>query len=443
MAQGNNETLNPASKDDVLKGMHQMLKALQDKDSKTTAALNQADVPSELSTEERRQAAIKKLMDSIKNVEEESQPQGHAFHSREDAAGIIQSSFEANVMPELQGFSEGNPIVWIPAGIKGILEHLNGKFPFQKATKASRIEIPNKCKIALLGDWGADNDHAKNVAAQAMTYNPDYVIHLGDIYYSGSSSECETFLKNWPLKGEDGKPAKAKSFALNGNHEMYSLGKPYFTMVLPAFGQEASYFTLYNEHWQFQGLDTAYVPFSISGGCVDDRLKVQWDWLKQSITENPAKRNILLSHNQPVSAHLSELVAAQALMNEARQLLQETRLGAIYGWFFGHEHRCTVYRDDVTSALFRARLIGNGAIGHHPQEEAEPAKDESGAACAPWKWVNRRSFEDKGVVAISSFALLTIDEERIHVEYIDEDGVVGYEEAWLAGDQIGVGTKSS
>jgi len=114
---------------------------------------------------------------------------------------------------------------------------------------------------------------------------------------------------------------------------MYSLGVPYFRQVLTAFGQEASYFTLYNDRWQFQGLDTAYVPFSISGGEADKSLNVQWNWLLESIKDNPDKANIFLSHNQPVSAHLPELEAAQALMNEARTLLSQVVGTSIYALF--------------------------------------------------------------------------------------------------------------
>lgn len=432
------------NRDYVLQSMEATLNALKNRDPKAVAAL--ADSQSGQSTsdseiEDRRKLAIGNLSEAIQQTQQETQPEGQAFHSRVPIAGIVQSSLEASVLPQLQAYSEGNPVVWIPAGIKGILEHCDAKYPFQTATQASRIQIPNACKIALLADWGADNDHAKNVAAQAMARNPDYMIHLGDIYYSGSEAECQTFLRNWPLKTPDRNPIKGRSFSLNGNHEMYSLGKPYFTIVLPAFGQEASYFTLFNDNWQFQGLDTAYVPFSISGGTVDARLQAQWEWLRDSLKNSGTKRNIFLSHNQPVSAHLPELAAAQDLMNEARKLLAEFSLGSIYGWFFGHEHRCTIYDDDVLSAMFRSRLIGNGAIGHHPQEETEPAKDETGATAAPFVWVNKRSLEDKGIVAMSSFAFLTLNDGRIDIEYIDEDGFVGYKETWLSTDKVGDGTK--
>jgi hypothetical protein len=36
--------------------------------------------------------------------------------------------------------------------------------------------------------------------------------------------------------------------------------------------------------------------------------------------------------------------------------------------------------------------------------------------------------------------LLTIDGGTIDIEYIDEDGFVGYKETWLASDSIGAGT---
>ncbi len=427
------------NRDYVIQSMQMTLDALKKSDPKAMAVL--AD-NNPVNIEASRQSVISRLQEAIADTQQESQPSGTSFHSRVPLAGIIQSNLEASVLPELQAYSEGNPVVWIPAGIKGILEHCEEKYPFQTATSASNIKIPNQCKIALLADWGADNDHARSVAAQAMSRNPDYVIHLGDIYYSGAEEECRTFLKNWPLKDSNGIPLQGRSFALNGNHEMYSLGKPFFTIVLPAFGQEASYFTLSNDRWQFHGLDTAYVPFSINGGAVDSRLHVQWDWLTNSFKANGGKRNIFLSHNQPVSAHLPELAAAQALMNEARTLLSEFPLGTIYGWFFGHEHRCTIYDDTVTSALFKSRLIGSGAIGHHPQQETEPARDETGAEAAPFVWVNHRSLEDRGLVAVSSFAFLTIKDDQIDIEYIDEDGFVGYKETWLASDKIGVGTKA-
>ncbi len=419
---------------DVIDAMQMTLVKLQASDPATLTLLagDKTSSLAGLDPETRRLQAIQSLIDSIAEAKAESVPEGHPYHSRDPLTGLIQSQIEDNVIPELQATGQGNPVVWIPAGVLGVLEHFRTKYPFQTATAASRIQIPNNCKIALLADWGADNIHAGRLGKLAIAKGADYVIHLGDIYYSGTQTECLTFLQNWPLKQADGTPVKGKSFALNGNHEMYSLGRPYFTIVLPAFGQEASYFTLFNDNWQIHGLDTAYVPFSIGGGTTDTRLQVQSKWLTDNIKNNPNKRNILLTHNQPVSAHLPEFQQAQTLMSEARLLIQQLGLNAFYGWFFGHEHRCTIYKDDDPGALFRARLIGNGSIAHHPQEEVMAEADETGATTTPFLKVNSRALDEDNQVAVSTFAMLTFTGTTIQIQYIDEDDRLFYEETWDA-----------
>jgi hypothetical protein len=427
-------------RDPIIQDMQETLQSLQSKDAATLQALD-ADTESTLAglpLEQKRQQAVLELQQSIGFSKKESDPQGHTYHSRDALTGITQTHLAANnidqqvqdnVLPELQAFGQGNPIVWIPTGVDGILEHFKPKAKFKVATAAkSLIQLPDTCKVALLADWGADNDHAKRLGALAIARGADIVIHLGDIYYSGSQAECETFLKNWPLRDAQGNPAAGKSFALNGNHEMYSLGRYYFTTVLDGLGQEASYFTLSNNWWQIHGLDTAYVPFSISGGTTDTNMKPQWDWLLNSVQSNPGKKNIFLSHNQPVSAHLPEFEASYPLNLEYRQLLQATNSKAIFAWFFGHEHRCTIYDDTKTD--FKARLIGNGAIPHHPQEEVESDKDETDTACTPFVAVNKGAI-DGGPVAISTFALLSFDKDTCTVEYINEDGTPFYQtEHW-------------
>ena len=137
-----------------------------------------------------------------------------------------------------------------------------------------------------------------------------------------------------------------------------------------------------------------------------------------------------------MSAHITEFESAQPLMAEARQLLQEFGIQAIYGWFFGHEHRCTIYDDKASSALFRARLIGNGAIGHHPQEEVFAEKDETNTPANPFLKVNGRSLAEDKLVAVSTFALLSFDDGQVKIEYIDEDGVLFYEEDWKSDEKL-------
>ena len=436
-----------SSKDPVVADMKNTLQKLQHSDPETLAALG-ADTESSLAQqplETRRQQSIAALQNGISTAGKELDPDNHTFHSRDALTGIHQSVLAAknganpdlgcdpgdDVVPQLQAYGEGNPIVWIPTGIDAILEFFKPKATFKIATtEKSSLTLPDTCRVALLSDWGANNEHAKRLGKLAIDYNADFVIHLGDIYYSGAQSECETFLKNWPLRDAEGNPVVGRSFALNGNHEMYSLGRYYFTTVLDGFQQEASYFTLSNQWWQIQGIDTAFVPFSISGGTTDTRLQAQWDWLVDSIKSNPGKKNIFLSHQQPLSAHLPEFEESYNLNQQYRELLEATNGNAIFAWFFGHEHRCTIYDDTKTD--FKARLIGNGAIPHQPQEETEADKDETQTSCTPFVAVNKASIAG-GPVAISTFALLTFDHDKCSVQYINEDGSTFYQvENWSA-----------
>lgn len=430
-------------KDPVIQDMQQTLHKLNSGDAATLQALDadQTSTLAGLPLEEKRRQSMSALQSAIAYAKSEPEPQGHTFHSRDPLTGITQSHLAKNnppvgdalgdsVLPVLQAFGQDNPIVWIPAGIDAILEHFNSKAPFKIATDRSRITLPDTCKVALLADWGADNIHAKRLGQLAISRGADIVIHLGDIYYSGSQSECQTFLRNWPLRGGDGNPVVGKSFALNGNHEMYSRGRYYFTTVLEGLGQEASYFILSNNWWQLHALDTAYVPFSISGGTTDSNLKPQWDWLVSNITSNPGKKNILLSHHQPLSAHLTEYEQSYTLRQEFYQLQSATQTRAIFAWFFGHEHRCTIYDDNDPKAWFKARLIGNGSIPHPPQEELAPDKDDTQTSATPFAAVNKGSV-DGGPVAISTFALLSFDRDKCTVEYINEDGSLFYHtETW-------------
>ena len=81
-------------------------------------------------------------------------------------------------------------------------------------------------------------------------------VHLGDVYYAGTSDEeLHLFASLWP-------PGSFGSFALNSNHEMYSGAKPYFleTLANDKFLKQGgcSYFALENTNWVIVGLDSAY-----------------------------------------------------------------------------------------------------------------------------------------------------------------------------------------
>jgi Calcineurin-like phosphoesterase len=225
--------------------------------------------------------------------------------------------------------------------VDGFKVLLTGKAPFVQHQNLSDflVAVPDKCRIALVADWGAHNTAEALVAAQIRATNPDICIHLGDIYYAGQDNEAEEFLQRWPMADSaTGKISQHSSFAMNGNHEMFSGGHAYFRRVLGAFGQPASYFGLRNTNWQLLAFDSAYIEHRLLGPAdaakIDSRLLSQWSWLLDKI-RGTAQETILLSHHQPFSAFAQENSDGKNLKQDAQNLFAAAGVAGVYGWFFG------------------------------------------------------------------------------------------------------------
>ena len=279
---------------------------------------------------------------------------------------------------------------------------LRGKAKFIKHTNNTdfRFDIVNKpaVTIALVSDWGGGNDAAYAVAAQINARHPDHVIHLGDVYYAGTEVEInKRFLNLWNFWST---PAMAgRSFALNSNHEMYGGGHGYFKTTLKALKQPASYFSLGNSHWRFIGLDTGYVDHDLNAE--------QLEWLDAQLTGST--KTILLSHHQPFSAFADGDPGAK-LRARVQPLFDR-----IYGWFWGHEHLCVAYGSHLG---IKGRCIGHGCI---PYEV--PGRSTS---AIPVEWMDeRKQLNGRGM---HGFALLTLNDASLLVEYIDQDGAVAHSE---------------
>lgn len=312
-------------------------------------------------------------------------------------------------------FGDTDPL-WIEAVVDSLATLIRGKANFVTHQSLTDFLYPveDQCRMALVGDWGADNEAAENVRHQIQNLGADYVIHLGDIYYAGQDNEAESFLRRWPKAGQK------RSFALNGNHEMFSGGHAYFGKVLAAFGQPASYFGLYNAAWQFLAVDTAFVEHRLLSD-QDARLTKQFDWLVDKLKDT-SRKNILLSHHQPLSAFAADHSAAAGLRGDVGKLTLEAGPFSIFGWFFGHEHRCTIYDDTRTE--YRARLIGHGAI---PMDIPNGIPDDG---CVPFTAINQTPKPDGSGYLTSGFALLTLDGARIAIQYVNEDGGIWQKEQW-------------
>ena len=104
----------------------------------------------------------------------------------------------------------------------------------------------DKIKIAFVSDWATGTPLAKNVMRCIGEQNPDIVIHLGDVYYSGTKEEMQNHFLSIV---REYLPKHTRIFNLAGNHDLYAGGAGYY-WLLDELGQPASYFCLRNKHWQ-------------------------------------------------------------------------------------------------------------------------------------------------------------------------------------------------
>jgi hypothetical protein len=292
---------------------------------------------------------------------------------------------------------------WVQVAWEKAKLFLKGKRKFiaHKSATDFRYSLKDEATVAIVGDWGGGNAAAQAVADQINKLKPDYVIHLGDVYYAGTPKEVkDRFLKFWPTPATPG-----QSFALNSNHEMYSGGYGYFDSILKEFKQSASYFSLGNKNWRFIGLDTGYVEHDLN--------KEQVDWLTAQFKgSNP--RTILMSHHQLFSAY--EKTDASNLMSRVKPFLDANQ---IYGWIWGHEHLCVVYKKQQG---INAVCLGNGCFPYGPPDNKPQV---------PVAWMNNRAQQgDNDYPGMHTFALLKVGADKIDIQYIDQDGFVGYTQTW-------------
>jgi len=229
--------------------------------------------------------------------------------------------------------------------------------------------FPDNARIAIVGDWGTGEDGARRLLSQIAAKNPDVVIHLGDVYYSGTQHEFQNYfypiwrdvlgLPDVPWGGKLAGHSKPATFTLSGNHDMYAGGAPYYT-VLDMIGQPASYFCLRNTDWQFIALDTGKNDANptAAGKNVTFIEDTEVDWLKHQVAGAGTRKTVLLSHHQLYTAFENEKIG-DGFVND--KLLANTGdiLPQVTAWFWGHEHNLVIF-DNPPHVL--GRCAGHGAF---------------------------------------------------------------------------------
>jgi Calcineurin-like phosphoesterase len=253
-----------------------------------------------------------------------------------------------------------------------------------------QIGAGRKLRVAMVADWGTGL-YGAPICARSIENDPkpvDLILHLGDIYYSGTQSEARTrFLEKWP------KRAGALSRACNANHEMYTGGEGYFRAVLPAFGQPASYFALQNDDWVLIGLDSAYEDHDFAGD--------QMAWLERIAGAAGTRKIVLFTHHQPYSLLDNQ---GPKLVTKLGRILAEKR---IFAWYWGHEHRCVLYDAHPAWGLL-GRCIGHGGYPYF--------RDKLGAFPVTegkiWRRMEPRNLVPGGIILDAPNQYVEGEEER-------------------------------
>ncbi|MCB8883070.1 GMC family oxidoreductase [Acidisoma cellulosilytica] len=355
--------------------------------------------------------------------------------------------------PLLSAFGNGKFLEWF---WNYVTLRLGRRHPFQTYTASDPDQgiyrMPGgdeTVRLVLAGDWATGTDEAHDVAQRMAEDAPHYAIHLGDVYYYGGPGEvAENFLgqpnpRNFyePCRWPD---ASLGRFALNGNHEMYALGKAYFNAMLPTLGpkiggvqqkQKASFFCLENEHWRIIALDTGYksigwpfVEYVFSPSCALRREEIAW--LRETVCPDPTDRRgiIILTHHQYYSRYDNWYVKT------ARQLAEFFDRPVL--WFWGHEHRMAVYEEFAVPRGIAAygRCIGHGGM----PVDLPPARPPHPECSVEFTDLRRYPNDENLTIGYNGYARLTLRGARAAVDYIDIDGAVIFSECWTADAQTGL-----
>ncbi|HEX6746673.1 MAG TPA: metallophosphoesterase [Longimicrobium sp.] len=242
--------------------------------------------------------------------------------------------------------------------------------------------LPANATVAIVGDWGTGMPDAIALLRHTLAvHKVDAVLHLGDVYYSGTRGEFRNNVQKVYRKLCPKPESCPPFYQIPGNHCYYSRGPGFYETIdrmnatapgQPDRHQKASYFCLRtaDDAWQFLGMDTGIndrdpLKGNSSPGVRDSEL----DWHLDKLA-NFKGSSVLLSHHQLFSSNGKVNPDAQAgqqtPVNVNPNLLQQFggALGRVVAWFWGHEHNLVIYdpvRTDDGRALPPGRLVGSSA----------------------------------------------------------------------------------
>lgn len=225
-------------------------------------------------------------------------------------------------------------------------------------------DSPTSLTLTMAGDWGSGSWDdpgktypAKTVLEQMVETEPDFMVHLGDVYYAGTpagfgldpNEEKRYFIDLW-------QPGSRGALALNSNHEMYSGANGLFEALdSPLFEVQkgATYFAIEIEDWLVLGLDSAFYDTSalyMDGALTDPD---QIGFIKGF---DPADKLVMvLTHHNGLDYTGTHPMALWDQVCDALGKQPEV-------WYWGHIHNGIVYNESSLAGTTLARCCGHGGL---------------------------------------------------------------------------------
>jgi hypothetical protein len=344
-------------------------------------------------------------------------------NDRDGVLNSLQAGVVVDIGPEGQIWGTGKYEQLDPGWSEAAaiwLEHVfAGKHAFPNNPPV--IPIPDSVQIAMAGDWGtgdwrgsANPAPSTDVATHLAFLKPHITVHLGDVYYAGTSDQEQHLLVDlWP-------PGTLGALTLNSNHEMYSGGTPYFDVALasPRFSLQggSSFFALENTNWVVVGLDSAYYS-SEAGMYMDGALGndgVQVGFLKKQVEKG--KKVIVMTHHNGLSDDGS---TTNSLYDQVMSAFP-ANAGPVL-WYWGHVHAGVVYQNhDPQGRNVACRCSGHGAL---PWGQAPVFNNPANIL-----WYEKRSAHDPDIPerVLNGFNMLYLDGPNVSEVFYDENGGVAW-----------------